>query len=177
MAEASHLDCEAAAIGSGGHVQRTPGTATVVSVLRPDVANEGMGKTYLDAPHMAIRGNHHWVVLEIRALARSKDFRDGMEICLSALEETQATKILMDLRKMRLVLLEDERWLAQDLLPRLGRTALKWMGIVTPENALARVIVADLAKPRPTGTQSKHCVTVEEAQAWLSHARNQASHP
>jgi len=140
----------------------------VVSVLRPDVANEGMGKTYLDAPHMAIRGNHHWVVLEIRALARSKDFRDGMEMCLHALDVTQAPRLLMDLRKMRLVLVDDERWLAQDLLPRLAKTALKWMAVVTPENALAREIVADLAKPRPTGTESKHCRTVDEAKAWLS---------
>jgi hypothetical protein len=139
-------------------------------VLRSAIVNDGSGKTYLDAPYMAIRGDPSGVVLEVRAFASSKDFRDGMEICLSALDETQATRILMDLRKMRLVLVDDERWLAQDLLPWLGRTALKWMGIVTPENALARAIVADLAKPRPTGTRSKHCVTVEEAQEWLSHA-------
>ena len=91
-----------------------------------------------------------------------------MEMCLRALDETQATRLLMDLRKMRLVLVDEERWLAQDLLPRLAKTALRRMAIVTPENELARIIVADLAKPRPTGTESRHCGTLEEATAWLS---------
>jgi len=142
-------------------------------VPRSEVADEGLGKTYLDAPHMAVRADQRWVVLEVRALASSKDFRAGMEMCLHALDVTQATRLLMDLRKMRLVLVDDERWLAQDLLPRLATTALKRMAVVTPENALAREIVADLAKPRPTGTESKHCGTVEEAKAWLSRTGEQ----
>jgi hypothetical protein len=137
-------------------------------VLGSAVANDGLGKTYLDAPHMAIRENHLWVVLEIRARASSREFREGMEMCLHALATSQATRLLMDLRKMRLVLVDDERWLARDLLPRLGTTALKRMAVVIPENALARLIVADLAKPRPTGAESKHCETVEEAKEWLS---------
>ena len=137
------------------------------------MADEGLGKTYLDAPHMAVRADQRWVVLEVRALASSKDFRAGMEMCLHALDVTQATRLLMDLRKMRLVLVDDERWLAQDLLPRLATTALKRMAVVTPENALAREIVAELAKPRPTGTESKHCGTVEEAKAWLSRTGEQ----
>jgi hypothetical protein len=116
---------------------------------------------------MAIRADPDWVLLEIRALSSSKDLREGMEMCLHALEVTQATRLLMDLLKMKLVLVDDERWLAQDLLPRLAKTALRRMAIVTPENALARVIVADLAKPRPTGTESKHCETFAEAKSWL----------
>jgi SpoIIAA-like len=138
-------------------------------VLSPGVANEGLGRTYLDTPQMGIRGDHLWVVLEIRGRASSEAFRDGMEMCLHALDVTRASRLLMDLRKMRLVLVDDERWLAQDLLPRLGATSLKRMAIVKPENALARAIVADLAKPRPTGAESKHCETVEEAKDWLAH--------
>ena len=131
-------------------------------------ANPGLSKTYLDTPYMAVQADPQWVGLEIRALASSEDFRHGMEVCLHALDVTQTTRLLMDLRKMRLVLVDDERWLAQDLLPRFATTALKRMAVVRPENALARAIVADLAKPRPTGTESKHCETVEEAKKWLS---------
>jgi hypothetical protein len=141
---------------------------TYVDSVLSAVGSEGLGKTYLDAPHMAVRADLNWVHLELRSRSSSKDFRDGLELCLHALDETQATRLLMDLRKMRLVLVDDERWLAQDLLPRLAKTALRRMAIVTPENALARVIVADLAKPRPTGAESKHCGTLEEAKAWLS---------
>ena len=107
------------------------------SVPRAADAMEGLGKTYLDAPHMAVRGDRHRVVLEIRSGASSINFRDGMERCLHALDMTQATCLLMDLRKMRLVLVDDERWLAQELLPRFATTALKRMAVVTPENALA----------------------------------------
>ena len=138
-------------------------------MLGSEVANQGLGKTYLDTPHMGIRGDHLRVVLEIRARGSSEDFRAGMEMCLHALDVTRATRLLLDLRKMRLLLVDDERWLATDLLPRIGKTALKRMAIVKPENALARVILADLAKPRPTGAESKHCETIEEAKDWLAH--------
>ena len=60
-----------------------------------------------------------------KALSSSKDLREGMEMCLHALEVTQATRLLMDLLKMRLVLVDDERWLAEDLLPRVAKTALR----------------------------------------------------
>jgi hypothetical protein len=136
-------------------------------MLRSPITDGGSGKTYLDAPHMSIRGDATGVVLEVRALASSEDFRNGMMICLHALELTQAARLLMDLRKMRLVLTDDERWLAHELLPRFATTALKRMAVVRPENALARAIVADLAKPRPTRTESKHCETFEEAKQWL----------
>jgi hypothetical protein len=156
-------------IGYGCHVWKTSGSLTVGSVLSPEVRSQGLGKVYLDAPHMGVRGDHLWVILEIRARSSSEDFREGMEICLQALDETRATRLLMDLRQMRLVLTDDERWLATELLPRIAKTALKRMAIVRPENALARPIVADLAKPRPTGTQSKRCETLEEAKDWLAH--------
>ena len=86
-----------------------------------------------------------------------------MEILLRALQETLAQRLLLDLWKMRLVLVDDERWLAQVFLPELAMTSLQWMAVVTPENASAGVIVADLAKGRPTGTVSKHCGTLGEA--------------
>jgi SpoIIAA-like len=138
-------------------------------VLSPGVASEGLGRIYLDTPHMGIRGDHLWVFLEIRARSSSEDFREGMEMCIHALDVTKATRLLLDLRKMRLLLVEDERWLAQDLLPRIAKTTLKRMAIVKPENALARAILADLARPRPTGAESKHCETFAEAKDWLAH--------
>jgi hypothetical protein len=140
----------------------------VERVLEPAVADDGVLKTYLDAPHMGIRWDGKQLVMDLRARASSSDFRSGMETCLLALEETQATRLLLDCRNMRLVLTEDERWLAQELLPRFATTHLRWMAVVTPENPLAREIVKDLAKPSPTRTVSKHCATVEEAILWLS---------
>ena len=137
-------------------------------MLRPAVTGDGLEKIYLDAPYMAIRWDGQQVVVEMRARAGSADFREGMETGLRAIEETQTTRLLLDCRNMRLVLVEDERWLAQDLLPRLATTRLRWMAVVTPENSLAQEIVKDLAKPRPTKTVSKHCATVDEAMLWLS---------
>ena len=128
-----------------------------------------VGKTWLDAPNVGIRWDRQWVALEMRDRGSSAAFRDAMEVCLRAVEETATTRLLLDLRRMRLVLPDDERWLALDFLPRLGANQLRWMGIVTPENELARVIVADLARPRPTGTESKHCATLRDATEWLSH--------
>ena len=137
-------------------------------VLTPAVTGDGVGKTYLESPNMGIRWDGQQVVVDLRNRAASANFREGMETCLRAIEETRTTRLLVDCRNMRLLLVQDEQWLARDFLPRVATTRIRWLAVVTPENSLAREIVKDLAKPRPTRTVSKHCTTVDEAMLWLS---------
>ena len=134
----------------------------------PAVSGDSSSRTYLETPYLGIRWDGQQVIVDMRARASSADFRAGMETCHRAIVETQTTRPLLDCRDMRLLLVEDERWLAADFLPLLATTRLRWMAVVTPENSLAREIVKDLAKPRPTKTVSNHCATVAEAMLWLS---------
>ena len=136
-------------------------------MLPTEVTANGSERTYLHTPYMTIRTVHRRVVLEIRDRAGSEEFRRGIEMCAGVLEANRSTQLLIDARKMRLVLVDDEKWLATFLLPRLAGTPLHWMAVVTPENALARAIVEDLARPRPSGTLSKLFATLDEAVAWL----------
>jgi hypothetical protein len=135
------------------------------------VAGRGFTKVYLDAPYASVRweSRGQWVLAEWKASAGSADFRAAQEATLRAVQENHASRLLADTRDARLVLLEDERWMREDLIPRFALTGLRWTAIVTPVNRLARIIQSDVAKAALNGpSESRQFATLDEAKAWLS---------
>jgi len=47
---------------------------------------------------------------------------------------------------MRLVLVDDERWWSEVMLPRLTTTEIRWIAVVVPVNQLAEVSVGEMAR-------------------------------
>jgi hypothetical protein len=67
------------------------------------------------------------------------------------------------------MLVEDERWLVEDLIPRLAQAGILFTAVVVPKNQLARAITVDMAKSSRGGTStSVHFETLEGAKACLS---------
>jgi len=86
-----------------------------------------------------------------------------------AAEVSRATQLLVDARNMRLVLVDDERWWSEVMLPRLTTTEIRWIAVVVPVNQLAEVSVGEMAETRRRdGAESRHFRTIDEARAWLS---------
>jgi hypothetical protein len=128
-------------------------------------------KTYLDAPYVSVRwdGRSQRVVSEWKGWANSADFRSAMEMTLRAVEEHPAAHILVDARYMRLMLVEDERWMSEDLIPRMAMTGIRSLAMVTPVNQLAKLIVDDISRGAQRGAgEVKHFETFDRASAWLS---------
>jgi choline dehydrogenase-like flavoprotein len=128
-----------------------------------------LDKVYLDAPHVSVRCEGQRVVVEWRVWANSADRRRAQETSLRAAEVSRATQLLVDARDMRLVLVDDERWWSEVMLPRLTTTEIRWIAVVVPANQLAEVSVGEMAKTRRRdGAESRHFRTIDEARAWLS---------
>jgi hypothetical protein len=126
---------------------------------------------YLDEPYASVRWEDPCVVMEMRAYASSAQFRATQEAVLLAVTENGAQLLLTDIRQAKLVLLDDERWLVEDMLPRLDRTSLRFTALVMPQNQLALVIATDIttaARPLRGTSASERFGTVHEARAWLS---------
>jgi hypothetical protein len=137
-----------------------PATAVRTAVL---------DKVYLDAPHVSVRCERQLLVVEWRAWANSVDRRRAQQTSLRAAEVSRATQLLVDARNMRLVLVDDERWWSEVMLPRLTTTEIRWIAVVVPANQLAEVSVDDMAETRRRGVaESRHFGTIDEARAWLS---------
>jgi hypothetical protein len=111
------------------------------------------------------------VTLEWRDFANSAQFRATQEAVLLAVVENDSQRLLCDLRHAKVVLVEDERWVVEDMVPRLARTGLRHTAVVMPQNQLANVIASDLTKatrPRDATSTSEQFGSVAEAKVWLS---------
>ena len=140
----------------------------------PNSAAHGAGAThvvYLDEPYASVRWEDQCVVMEMKGFANSTQFRATQEALLLAIIENGAQRLLTDIRHAKLVLVEDERWLVEDMLPRLARTSLRFTALVMPQNQLALVIATDLtnaARPLDGTSVSEQFGSVDEAKTWLS---------
>jgi hypothetical protein len=139
-----------------------------------DATGNGVTKVYLDTPYVSVRweGDRQWVVAEWKAWASSADYRAAQETTLTAVNENQASRFLVDALHARLVLVDDERWVRESLIPRFALTGLRWIAMVMPLNPLAHAILTDVDKtPRNGDTERRYYGNLEEAKAWLSRTK------
>ena len=127
--------------------------------MHPVATSGGYTRVYLDAPYASVRwvSQGQWVVAEWKATASSADFRAAQETTLRAIQENHASRFLADTRNARLILVEDERWMCDDLIPRYAQTDLRWTAIVNPVNSLARLIATEVAKTPGTRSRINAC--------------------
>jgi hypothetical protein len=127
-------------------------------------------KVYADLPHVSVRweGHNRWVAIEWKGWAKSAEFSEAMEISLRAVEENAATRYLADLRNAKLVVVDDERWLKENLLPRMTLAGIRFMAMVTPVNPLTQAIVSEVTKStRSELAPTEQFDNLQAAEAWL----------
>jgi hypothetical protein len=145
----------------------------LIGLLMRVTTADGSGRTrvlYLDEPYASVRWEEKWVVSEWKGYASSAEFRLVQETILLAVIENGAKRLLIDTQGLKVVLVDDERWMVTDLLTRLGRAGIRFVAVVIPQNQLARTITVDLAANlRKNRTwESELFDGLDEANAWLS---------
>jgi hypothetical protein len=135
--------------------------------------NTGTTHVYMDEPYASVRWEGKWVAVEMRGYAASAEFRAVQEMVWLAVVEQAAYRLLADIRGAKVMLVEDQRWMVENLLPRLGLAGIRFTALVTPENQLARAITTDMTKAPRSGTwPSEPFESLEDAKAWLSSKRD-----
>ena len=58
------------------------------------------------------------VVMEWDGYATSKQFKQGTELMLNTLIQNNCSKVLADIKDMKIIAMEDQQWLNDEFLPR-----------------------------------------------------------
>ena len=81
------------------------------------------------------------VVMEWDGYATSKQFKQGTEIMLNTLIQNNCSKVLADIKDMKIIAMEDQQWLNEEFLPRATTFGFKAIAIVKPNYYFNQVAV------------------------------------
>ena len=111
-------------------------------------------RVYCDEPYVSVRWEsvNRWVVAEWKGWANSAEFKAAHATAPEAIRENRATKWLVDSRDQRVVVEEDQRWLAQTWIPSIVRAGIRRTAIVLPRSAITRL---NIEKSQPGGAKRR----------------------
>ena len=128
----------------------------------------------VDTPTILIEWDEKekWLRFQHRSFLDGAEYRRVLTQGLEVMIAKNATKILWDLRKMRVLTPEDQAWAERDWTPRLLKESkVRRSAAVIPQSALARLTlkrVEERTAPIVENTLiSRNFATIEEAEAWL----------
>jgi len=109
------------------------------------------------------------VVMEWDGYATSKQFKQGTELMLNILIKNNCTKVLADIKDMKIIAMEDQQWLNEEFLPRATSFGFKTIAIVKPDFYFNKVAVETISyKVDKDNLTINFFDNIGEAKAWLS---------
>ncbi len=85
------------------------------------------------------------VVMEWDGYATSKQFKQGTELMLNILIQHNCSKVLADIKDMKIIAMEDQQWLNEEFLPRATKFGFKAIAIVEPAYYFNKVAVETIS--------------------------------
>jgi hypothetical protein len=83
----------------------------------------------------------NYVVMQWNGYATSNQFREGTELMLNTLIQHKSTKVLADIRSMKIIGMEDQQWLEKDFIPRAVKFGFEALAIIQPTAYFNKVAV------------------------------------
>ena len=128
---------------------------------------------YMDEPwlHMHWDRTHNCVISVWKGFANSAEFRAVLGKGLQAIRERHAIAYVSDTRKLRLIVLEDQKWANETLIPQMAAAGLKRLAMVTANAGLGKVTVEEIVTMvdnRPLLMRSFD--TMQAAMRWVKEA-------
>jgi hypothetical protein len=109
------------------------------------------------------------VVMEWDGYATSKQFKQGTELMLNTLIQNKSSKVLADIKNMKIIAMEDQQWLNEEFLPRATTFGFKAIAIVKPNYYFNQVAVESISyKVDKDKLTINFFDNIEQAKAWLS---------
>ena len=114
-------------------------------------------------------GEINSVVMEWNGYATSKQFKQGTELMLNMLIKNNCSKVLADIKDMKIIAMEDQQWLNEEFLPRATTFGFKAIAIVKPNYYFNKVAVETISyKVDKEKLTINFFDDAEEAREWLS---------
>ena len=109
------------------------------------------------------------VVMEWNGYATSKQFKQGTELMLNMLIKNNCSKVLADIKDMKIIAMEDQQWLNEEFLPRATTFGFKAVAIVKPDYYFNKVAVETIShKADKEKLNINFFYNREEAREWFS---------
>lgn len=77
--------------------------------------------------------------------ATSEQFRAGSELMLRLVQEHNVSKVLADTKDMVLISQEDQKWVVNEIFPKLIDAGCKTMALVSPHHYFNKVAIESLS--------------------------------
>lgn len=109
------------------------------------------------------------VVMEWDGYATSKQFKQGTELMLNILIKNNCSKVLADIKDMKIIAMEDQQWLNEEFLPRATKFGFKAIAIIKPNYYFNKVAVETISyKADKNKLTINFFDNIDEAKEWLS---------
>ena len=109
------------------------------------------------------------VVMDWNGYATSKQFKQGTELMLNTLIQNNCSKVLADIKDMKIIAMEDQQWLNEEFLPRATSFGFKAIAIVKPSYYFNQVAVETISyKVDKDKLTINFFDNIEDAKEWLS---------
>jgi len=109
------------------------------------------------------------VVMEWNGYATSKQFKEGTELMLNTLIKNNCSKVLADIKDMKIIAMEDQQWLHEEFLPRATKFGFKAIAIIRPDFYFNKVAVESISyKTDKDKLTINFFDNTKEAREWLS---------
>ena len=128
-------------------------------------------KVLYDKEHLTIyfESEHNLIRLKWKKFFTSEQYREGLTIALESANELNAGLWLANLKNMEAIAPADEDWSIEEFFPRLGKTGLQKLAIVTSldffNNTSVKRIVTS-SQPY-VNFETRYFVDEIDARAWL----------
>ena len=110
------------------------------------------------------------VVMEWDGYATSKQFKQGTELMLNTLIKNNCSKVLADIKEMKIIAMEDQQWLNEEFLPRATKFGFKSIAIVKPDYYFNKVAVETISyKVDKDKLTINFFDNAKDAREWLSN--------
>jgi len=108
------------------------------------------------------------VVMEWNGYATSKQFKQGTELMLNTLIKNNCSKVLADIKDMKIIAMEDQQWLNEEFLPRATKFGFKAIAIIKPDHYFNKVAVETISyKADKDKLTINFFDNTKEAREWL----------
>lgn len=109
------------------------------------------------------------VVMEWNGYATSKQFKEGTELMLNTLIKNNCSKVLADIKDMKIIAMEDQQWLTEEFLPRATKFGFKAIAIIKPDHYFNKVAVETISyKADKDKLTINFFDNTKEARDWLN---------
>lgn len=109
------------------------------------------------------------VIMEWTGFSSSSQFREANEAVLKLIRDTNANKIIADIRNMKIITIQDQQWLYQNWLPRTIRAGVEFVAIVESEDFFNRLSVDNVVQKIDDQLIIKYFKSVLGAKGWLKN--------